>query len=271
MSVFNHYAQYYDLLYRDKNYPEEAAYVDKLIQTHAPKAKTLLELGCGTGLHAIALAELGYRIDGIDISQDMLNQAAIRFMNLPKKLVEKIALQQGDVRTFRNQQTYDAVVALFHILSYQTTNADLRAMIETAAIHAKDAGLFIFDVWYGPAVLTERPELRVRELENSDIKIIRIARPVHYPNQNRVDVNYQILIFDKKTTKMEELLETHPMRYLFRPELEILLAERGYALLKTEEWLTGKATGVDSWGVTCVAQKLRRPERIRFLAANDLL
>lgn len=50
--IFNTYAAYYDLLYRDKDYVGEAAYVHDLIQHHAPGAQEVLELGSGTGGHA---------------------------------------------------------------------------------------------------------------------------------------------------------------------------------------------------------------------------
>ena len=49
MSVFNEYARYYDLLYRDKDYVGEVEYVHRLLQAHAPGAQSLLNLGCGSG------------------------------------------------------------------------------------------------------------------------------------------------------------------------------------------------------------------------------
>ena len=60
MDAFGAYARYYDLLYRDKDYPAEARYLHELIQRHAPGAQSILDLGCGTGAHAAEFAELGY-------------------------------------------------------------------------------------------------------------------------------------------------------------------------------------------------------------------
>lgn len=257
MSVFGNYAKYYDLLYADKAYDKEVEYIHTLIQNHAPKTRTLLELGCGTGIHAIALAEHGYSVDGIDISQEMLTEANARLSELPPKQAGQLSFTQGDVRTYKSKKTYDSVISLFHIVSYQITNDDLKQMFQTAARHCNPDGVFIFDVWYGPAVLTQRPELRAKELENEAIKVVRVARPVHYPTENRVDVNYEIIIFDKKTTAMEELFETHPMRYLFTPELKLLLTDAGFELLTSEEWLTGNDPGFDTWGVTFVTRKVK--------------
>jgi len=59
MKVFENYARYYDLLYHDKDYNAEAKFVHQLLQIHAPETRSILELGCGTGSHAVLLAELG--------------------------------------------------------------------------------------------------------------------------------------------------------------------------------------------------------------------
>ena len=56
MSVFKDYSNYYDLLYSDKDYEAEADYIDHLIQKNNPGAKTILNLGCGTGKHDFLLA-----------------------------------------------------------------------------------------------------------------------------------------------------------------------------------------------------------------------
>jgi ubiquinone/menaquinone biosynthesis C-methylase UbiE len=52
-AVFADYAHYYDLLYRDKDYAAEAEYVVGLIRKFHPSARSILELGSGTGIHAI--------------------------------------------------------------------------------------------------------------------------------------------------------------------------------------------------------------------------
>ncbi|MBL7937685.1 MAG: class I SAM-dependent methyltransferase, partial [Bacteroidia bacterium] len=63
--VFETYSQYYDLLYKDKNYISETDYIVSLIETFNLSTKNILELGCGTGIHASLLAEKGYYVEGI--------------------------------------------------------------------------------------------------------------------------------------------------------------------------------------------------------------
>lgn len=246
MSVFGVYSRYYNLLYRDKDYAGEAAYVVGLIQKHLPQAKTILDLGCGTGRHDHLLAQMGFEVTGIDRSTEMLAEAASQ----PSSLT----FHQGDLRTVRLSATFDVVISLFHVMSYQTTNEELAAAFATARAHLKPGGLFIFDCWYGPAVLTDRPAVRVKRLEDEAISVTRIAEPIMHANDNLVEVNYQVLIRDKGTGGVEELREAHPMRYLFRPEVAQFLCDAGMSPVEASEWLTGREPGFDTWGVCFVAR-----------------
>jgi len=254
MSVFGAYARYYDLLYRDKDYSIEAGYIQSLLHKFGTRTGDLLELGCGTGRHAAALAEKGYSIAGVDLSQEMLDTALGR---LTAESSKKISFAHGDIRSVRLNRTFDAAISLFHVFSYQTTNVDLLAAMETARVHLKPHGLLVFDCWYGPAVLTDRPSLRVKRLEDDVIHVTRIAEPVMHVSRNTVDVNYTVFVKDKATGSVEELRETHHMRYLFEPEVAALLDAAGFELLQCEEWLTGKCPGFGSWGVVFVGRKKR--------------
>jgi SAM-dependent methyltransferase len=249
MDVFGSYSQYYDLLYQDKNYQAESEFIHQLIDRYHTNGHSILELGCGTGIHASMLADRGYQVHGIDRSDDMLRQAQ-------GKATDQLTFSLGDAKSVRLDRQFDVVLSLFHVVSYHQTNADLIAAFETAKLHLKSGGIFVFDVWYGPAVLTNRPSVRVKRLENDRIQVIRIAESDIYPNLNRVDVNYQIQITDKKTGNVETLKETHPMRYLFKPELEFVADRVGLTLLHCGEWLSDAEPGFDSWGAFFVMQAL---------------
>ncbi|MDZ7960050.1 MAG: class I SAM-dependent methyltransferase [Aulosira sp. DedQUE10] len=248
MSVFANYARYYDLLYRDKDYIREVQFIHQLIQTYAPEALTILELGCGTAKHAALLAKESYEIDGVDFSQEMLLKAENRISQLPTDVSSKLKLFHGDIREVRLNRTFDVVLSLFHVISYQTKNEDLLATFATVKEHLKPGGIFIFDIWYGPAVLSEPPEVRVKRLEDAEIYVTRIAEPEIYPNENLVDVNYQIFIQDKSSDAVEEIRETHQMRYLFKPELELLLNNTGLKIIDQMEWMTRKPLDLNTWG-----------------------
>ena len=254
MNVFGHYARYYDLLYKDKDYQGEADFLSSLVKEHFPDARSILELGCGTGIHAHLLVEAGFELHGIDNSTDMLEKAQSRLNDMRPELAAQLSFSRGDVRTFAINKKFDVILSLFHVLSYQITNEDLLATMETVKKHLKPGGIFIFDCWYGPAVLTDRPVVRVKRLEDEAIAVTRIAEPVIHPNSNVVDVNYHVIIREKDSDKIHELRETHRMRYLFKPELECYLSSKGMHVEKFVEWVTCKEPGFNTWGVCFIAR-----------------
>ena len=266
MSVFGSYSSYYNLLYQDKDYAGEAEYVQSLIARHYPDARTILDLGCGTGRHDLLLAEMGYKVTGVDQSEEML---AVANSNLSTKHQAPgtknkepiLSFHQGDIRSIRLENTFGVVISLFHVMSYQTSNEDLEAAFATAKAHLNPGGVFIFDCWYGPAVLTDRPVVRVKRLEDETISVTRIAEPTLYPNDNIVDVAYHVFVQDKASSAVEELRETHRMRYLFKPELELFLKGAGLSIIESTEWMTGKEAGFDTWGVCFVAMNQMRDEQ----------
>lgn len=249
MSVFGNYSRYYDLLYRDKDYQGEADFVASVLAQHVPAGASVLELGCGTGRHAALLAQKGYRLHGVDRSETMLQVAHARCAHEPR-----LSFSAGDVRDFHDETRYDAVISLFHVVSYQTTNDDLLAMFETAKHQLKPGGIFFFDYWYGPAVLSERPQRREKQMESDEISVVRIATPQMHLRESIVDVNYDVAITDKKTKAVDTLKETHRMRYLFEPELALLAQVKGFHVLSSFEWMTRQTPSDASWGVCTVLQ-----------------
>lgn len=252
MTVFDGYSRYYDLLYSGKDYESEAAFVESLIRTHSPSAQRLLELGCGTGAHAVQLATRGFIVHGIDASTTMLERARVRVRSITGAASEMISFESGDIRSCQVDGTFDAAISLFHVMSYQRTNEDLRAAFGNARRHLHAAGILIFDCWYGPAVLTDRPTVRVRRFEDDRVEILRVAEPTMRPNENVVEVNYEIIVTDKTNGAMERLRETHPMRYFFQPEIDMAARETGFVLETACEFLTGRALGFDTWSACFV-------------------
>lgn len=254
MTVFAGYSRYYDLLYRDKDYAGEAQYIADLVRRHSPDAKSVMEIGCGTGAHASEMARLGFELEGVDMSEGMLEAAEARLSSLDPALASKLSFSRGDARTVRLGRKFDAVISLFHVMSYQTSNDDLAAAFTTAREHLEPNGVFVFDCWYGPAVLRQWPSITEKHLSDEATEVFRRAEPVIHANENTVDVNYTVTVTDKLTRAEEVLKETHHMRYLFTPEIELALETAGMKLVDSRGWMSDDAPGFETWGACFVGR-----------------
>jgi SAM-dependent methyltransferase len=241
--IFKNYAKYYDEFYADKNYESEVAHIVEISRENGVLNGEILDIGCGSGSHAYHFINSGYRYTGIDLSEDMILEARKKLKNHSKIASFEVA----DARHFNLGKKFELITALFHVASYQTTNEDLENFFGSIAKHLKKNGIAIFDCWNGPGVLRNLPETRVKEFEKNGHKIWRIAKPSIFPNENVVEIEYQIL--DSSSKKEESLKftnETHRMRYLFCPELNKLLKENNLKIINTSAWQQ-KELKLDDW------------------------
>ena len=251
--VFDVYSAYYDLLYKDKDYACEAEYIMGLLAKQGVTEGDILELGSGTGKHAEQFTQKGFSVHGVDLSPSMVSEAEQR---RPIDLKKHLNFEVGDVRSVQVGKMFDVVISLFHVVSYQTTNEDIVAMFTTASKHLRQGGIFIFDFWYGPAVLNERPTVRVKRMSNELISVFRIAEPEMRPNENIVEVNYTVIVTDKNDSNLAEIEEKHSMRYLFLPELHEFLKNTQFEVIDSHAWNSEENLGFDSWIGVISAKKI---------------
>lgn len=251
MSLFSDYSAYYDLLYKDKDYKTESDYVLNALSKEPTRISSLLELGSGTGKHAEFFIKKIDRYTGVDMSEEMVNQGKLRLIN------PNVTFEVGDVRTYSSSQVFDAVVSLFHVASYQVVNEDFVHFLQTAHRHLKSGSNFLFDFWYGPAVLNIKPSTKIKRMKNDKHSVTRIAEPVQNYQKNLVTVNYEVIIQDILQKTETRIYENHPMRYFFLPELMYFLEISGFDTRETkfEEWITGGEPTENTWGVTCITRK----------------
>lgn len=253
--VFQRYSAYYDLLYRDKDYTAEVAYLTHVLRSVSPEAKNLLEFGSGTGRHGRLLAGQGFEVFGVERSEKMTVAAKQSSGETEFAFDGNFDCMQGDIRVVNLGRTFDAVLALFHVVSYQTGNDDLLRTFGSAARHLRSGGIFLFDVWHGPAVLHERPSVRVKRVEDENTRLIRIAEPELDTNAGVVTVRYTMLAESKADGKLARYGEEHHMRYLFPSEIDLLAGQTGFEVQRSEEFRTGKPPGESTWGVAYLLRK----------------
>ena len=149
---------------------------------------------------------------------------------------------------------FNAVISLFHVMSYQTSNHDLAAAFATAREHLAPGGVFVFDCWYGPAVLRQWPSITEKILSDEFTEVNRVATPAIHAGRNVVDVEYAVRVTDLGTALTETFHETHSMRYLFTPEIELAVETAGMSLVGAYAWMSNEPPGFDSWAAAFVAE-----------------
>jgi SAM-dependent methyltransferase len=205
----------------------------------------------------LPLAQRGYHVMGVDRSEKMLaaarEKAAIGDQRRAAS-AGSVVLHQADIRDLDLGQTFDAVISMFAVISYMTSNDDLISAFRTARRHLQPGGLFIFDAWSGLAVLTERPQDRYKIVEANGERIIRFVHPELKLLQHVVDVNYKVLRLRGERI-VDEVDEMHPMRFLFPQEVTYYLTTAGFAVericpfLRLDEELTERG-----WELAVVAE-----------------
>lgn len=253
MTMFDAYSEYYDLIYEDKDYAGETEYILSLMDDHS-RVNSVLELGCGTGRHAYHLAKFGKRVLGIDNSEKMIARARTLRKDAEPDLRNRLEFAVADIRSFNAMQTYDSVISLFHVMSYQTSDEDLESAIQVAKAHLNHRGIFIFDFWYGPGVSHDPPEIREKTMKNARCRVVRRAYPESDYDANTVNVKYNITVELLGKDITEEICEEHKMRYFFLPKLRSLLKANNFSDIQFVNWMEHKTLSDTSWYGCCIAR-----------------
>ena len=152
-NLFDQIAEYYDLLHDDVDYPAGCILLEKTFSRFLHRRPaSLLDLGCGTGNHAVILAQRGYRVTGIDSSAGMLRVARAKARGRPNP-----AFVRADMRRFDLGRTFEAAVCLDGAFTHLLTERDLLAHLRTVRRHLSPDGVYVFEFAQPLKAETEGP------------------------------------------------------------------------------------------------------------------
>src|SRR5262245_11774731 len=181
MVAYTKLDRFYDAAMGDRT--ETAAYIRRLIRRYNPKARTLLELACGTGAILKILAE-SYDVAGLDISPQMLA--------LARKKLPHVRFYRKDMVKFELATKFDVIICVFDSINHVLKFTDWQKIFRNAARHLEEGGLFLFDI---------NTETKLRHLINAPTWVHKFGRDLEFINVTKGQrgiANWNIRVFEHR-------------------------------------------------------------------------
>lgn len=218
--IYKDLAAVYDKLMEDTPYQAWADFFHEIIEEKLPGKKRILDLGAGTASISSLLAQKGYQLTNLDLSQEMLDQA--------KKVFAKKDLQgdfiQMDMREINFSSLYDTIISSFDTLNYFTDQEEIQELFKKAYFALDKKGLFIFDMnslykfeeFLGSEVYTYNTEELVYIWENN-----------YNPNREIIEIDISFFIKEEEG-KYRRFNEYHLQKYYSESQVEEMLKAAGF-------------------------------------------
>jgi SAM-dependent methyltransferase len=224
MDEFDVEAKLYDRVWGTYDYDTDVEFLTRLFQKHG--SRTIVDVGCGTGNHAMRLSKIGYEVTAIDISPAMLQMAK------KKDRGRKIQFINGDMKDlgsieFGKTKRFDAAISLGQVSSHLHTDQELQVFLDGLSEILRKRGLFVLsarnaarinDEYLNKVILDhlineEETQLALlaQNSRDADDPNILVWRPIYLMKENgRVDFQireHKLRWFEFSTLK--KLLETN--------------------------------------------------------------
>ncbi len=182
--------RFYDAAMGDRT--EMASYIHRLIRLHKPKARTLLELACGTGTILKILGKF-YQVVGLDISPQMLSFA--------RKKLPNVRFYRKDMVRFDLATKFDVIICVFDSINHVLKFGNWQTIFRNAARHLEKDGLFLFDI---------NTEAKLERLINAPTWVHKFGRNLEFINVTdgrRGIANWNIRVFEYQSRNKYRLFE----------------------------------------------------------------
>jgi len=218
--LYTSLAGIYDEMYtKIYDYDREFSFYHKWLKRY--KAKSVLEIGCGTGRLLEKLHKAGYKVEGLDNSIHMLAIASKR---------APVILHQEDMRNIRIRKKFDAALITGRSFTYMTTNEDVLSALRSVRDILKKGGVLIFDNFYAPTILGDFKGDWIQDVKVKGKRYLR-------ENESRLNLKTGITwdwtatykVFEGKRL-LENVRDKTVLRAFFLDELKAFLEMSGFSL-----------------------------------------
>jgi len=227
---FGHaHAEVYEHTYRNrgKDWPAEARDLTAQIRHRRPQARSLLDVGCGTGAHLETFRSCFEHVEGLELARAMRERAQRR---LPG-----IEIHHGDMRDFELGRTFDAVTCLFTAISYLGTVHEMRAAIRCMADRLLPGGVLAVEPWWLPEKYIDG-YVGSDLIHDDDRVIARVSHTRKHGRAAHMEVGW--LVGDQAGLRSFTVTETFTL--FTKAEYLAAFEAAGCTADYHEPWLTGR-------------------------------
>ncbi len=243
MDAYKNLAVSYDRLTNDVDYDAVVEFYHTILNVEGVKPRTAVDLACGTGSVSLLLAQRGYQVTGVDMSEDMLTVAYDKAQSLDKPPV--FVCQK--LQTLRLPRAVDLAVCGLDSMNYITDPDDCEKAIQRVFQTLNPGGIFIFDV--------NTPE-KLRAMDgqvflDEDDDVYCVWRGEFDEKTNIC--SYGMDLFQRKGKTWQRSFEEHQEYAYTRQQLERYLKNAGF-------------TGIRVYGDRHTGSPTEKDQRIYFSA-----
>jgi SAM-dependent methyltransferase len=213
----------------------------RLIRKHAPHAKTLLDVGCGTGKHLERLKH-HFASSGVDLLPEFVRIARERNPDIP--------ISRGDMTRLGFASRYDVVTCLFSSVGYVRTIANLNKAIASMAQCLEPGGILVVEPWFTPKTW-HAGTVNGLFIDDSELKISRIGTSSKVGRQSLSEMHYTV----GTPERIIHLVETHRLGLFTETEMRRAFTKAGLRAVHDPIGLTGRGLYI---GRKPSAEKKRR-------------
>lgn len=196
------HANFYDIFSKYRNYDFEGKYLLDMLQSR----KKVLDVGCGTGTHLNILENLGYIVEGIDISPKMLAVA---------KTKVKCPLHEANLLNFKLHEKYNAIICMRSVLNHLESYDEFKDAIENMLLHLEKNGMIIIDLDNKRVngVVEDKVDgnKRILELKYDKEKEMQCRKISFFIGTKKFETEHRYLIYNPE--KLEKILNGFNIKY----------------------------------------------------------
>ena len=197
--------------------------VSNVINNYNLKINSILDVACGTGILAKELMNIGFKVSGIDISEDMINIA--------KENTKDNSFKVADMKDFKLNRKFDIITCAFDSINYITNNKDMEKTLSNIFNHLENNGFFIFDI--NTPYLYEDKHFGTIERTFDDINFKQI---LEYDRVNRLGKTVFAFANNESETHIQKAYTVEEMdKFLLNSGFEIMGRYKNFKLSPIED------------------------------------